>query len=102
MQKGKNMETKIRDSIKEKAANKIDFNILFVSDGDSKSDLLRGEVMLKNFAKFYRKTSNVVYNIVNSQKLKDFTVNDIEHYNVIWLNNIIHIVTGKQIGRAHV
>lgn len=88
MQKGKNMETKIRDSIKEKAANKIDFNILFVSDGDSKSDLLRGEVMLKNFAKFYRKTSNVVYNIVNSQKLKDFTVNDIEHYNVIWLNNI--------------
>ena len=51
----------------DKPLEKLNFNILFVSDNTSRLNFARGEVVLKNFSIFYEKYANTTVFTANSR-----------------------------------
>lgn len=76
------------DSLREKARAKTTLNILFVSDGDSRSSIFRGESMIRSFCRFYERTTNITYQIAPSSKLSKLTDTELGQFNVVWLDNV--------------
>lgn len=82
------MSKEITTEMRDRASKQAKFNLLFVSDGDSRLSPMRGEIALNTFSKFYTKVADVTYMTAPSSRLKTLTANTLGDINVIWLDNI--------------
>lgn len=88
------------DELRTKAKSKATLNILFVSDNDSRSNILRGDAMLKSFVRFYERTNDITYQIAPSSKLSELTDAEISKFNVVWLDNVSEYMAGISFGNV--
>ena len=81
-------ETVISDEMRERASQKAKFNILFVSDGDSRLSHLRGELAVNTFSKFYGRIADITYMTAPASRLAGLNADTLGDVNVIWMDNI--------------
>ena len=74
--------------LREKAALKPNFNILYVGDGNSWLSPFRGEGLLKTFSEFYRNQANISYMTAPSSRLGNLTLPELQSINILWIDNV--------------
>lgn len=92
----------LTDEWREKASQKPKFNILYITDGDSRLRPFRGEVALRNFSEFYRKQADITYMTAPTSKLINMTKEDFDDINILWIDNATDFKAAKNLSDIHV
>lgn len=80
---------KISEIIAENIKNKLTFNILYVSDENSRMAFSRGMTAMEEFKHFYGNLANVSVTTMDSKRFIDIAP-DLGKYNVLWIDNVIN------------
>ena len=87
----------LTDELREKAGKKPVFNILYVSDQDSKVFPFRGEIMVKRFREVYEKQAEIAYTLTTSSRLAEMTLSDLSGYNILHIDNVSSYKAAKNV-----
>lgn len=79
---------KIEARIKEILETKREFNVLYVTDDNSRLSCVRGYNAMQQFKNFYRTIANVTMTTMDSQTFCR-TSPDLSKYSVVWVDNVI-------------
>ena len=92
----------ISDELRARASHKPIFNILFVSDNDSRLSLFRGSSIFKTFEEFYSKQATISCSYISSSRLATMSLDDFKFYNILWLDNISSYNAAKNLSNINV
>ena len=92
----------ISDELRERASLKPVFNILFVSDNDSRLSLFRGSSIFKTFEEFYTRQATISCSYVPSSKLASMKLNDFDGYNILWIDNVSSYGAAKNLSELNI
>lgn len=87
----------LTDELRARASEKPVFNILYVSDNDSKLAEFRGEKMLKRFASFYEKQAVISLTTATSNKIATAKLDDLKDYNILFIDNVNNFRCAKNL-----
>jgi hypothetical protein len=87
----------LTDELREKASQTPVFNILYVTDDDSKLSPFRGESIIKRLAMFYEKQANINYSISSSAKLANIKLSELDQYNIVFIDNVNNFRAAKHL-----
>lgn len=93
--------TILTDDLRQKASQKPVFNILHITNHDSRLSLFRGESILSSFSNFYARLATVNYMVANSGKLGTMSISDFDGTNILILDNITDYVALRNITEIH-
>ena len=91
----------ISDELRERASQKPTFNILYVSDNDSKLSLFRGSNIFKTFEEFYSRQANITCITAPSTKLATMNKDDLAGVNVLWIDNCSNYQAARTLADIH-
>ena len=94
-------DTILTEELRQKASQKPVFNILHITNHDSKLSLFRGESILSSFSNFYARLATINYMVANSGKLSTMNINDFNGINILILDNISDFVALRNITDVH-
>ena len=94
-------DTVLTEEMRAKASEKPVFNILHITNHDSRLSLFRGETILSSFSNFYFRLASVNYMVANSGKLGTMKVSDFDNINILILDNITDFVALRNITDIH-
>lgn len=92
----------ISDELRERASLKPIFNILFVSDNDSRLSLFRGSSIFKTFEEFYARQATISCSYVPSSKLASMKLSDFDGYNILWIDNVSSYGAAKNLSELNI
>lgn len=92
----------ISDELRQQASIKPVFNILFVSDNDSRLSLFRGSSIFKTFEEFYARQADISCSYIPSSKLASMKVNDFDDYNILWIDNVSSYSAAKNLSELNI
>jgi hypothetical protein len=92
----------ISEELRERASLKPTFNILFVSDNDSRLSLFRGSTIFKTFEEFYSRQANISCSYVPSTKLASMKLTDFDDYNILWIDNVSSYGAAKNLSTLNI
>lgn len=91
----------LTDELRERASKKPVFNILYITDGNSRLRPFRGETAIRNFAEFYTKQANITYMSAPSSKLAAMTKEDLKGINILWIDNATDYAAARNLSELH-
>jgi hypothetical protein len=91
----------LTDELRELASKRPVFNILYITDGNSRLRPFRGETALRNFAEFYTKQADITYMTAPSSKLAKMTMEDLKGINILWVDNATDYLAAKKLSEIH-
>jgi hypothetical protein len=78
----------LTEEMRKKASEKPVFNILHITNHDSRLSIFRGESILSSFSNFYSRLATVNYMVANSGKLGTMKLSDFNDINILIIDNI--------------
>lgn len=91
----------LTDELRELASNRPVFNILYITDGNSRLYPFRGETALRNFAEFYARQADITYMTAPSSKLATMTKEDFKDINILWIDNATDYLAARNLSEIH-
>lgn len=95
-------EFQLTDELRELASKRPVFNILYITDGNSRLRPFRGETAIRNFAEFYARHADITYMTAPSSKLAKMTVHDFNDINILWIDNATDYMAARNLSDVHI
>lgn len=91
----------LTDALREKASKKPIFNILHVTNEDSRLSVFRGRTALKTFVDFYERQAEMAYMTATSSMLSKMTIDELCRYNILWIDNVSDMNAINNLSKIH-
>lgn len=91
----------LTDALREKASKKPIFNILHVTNEDSKLSLFRGRTALKSFVDFFDHQADMAYLTATPSMLAKMSIDELCKYNILWLDNVSDMNAINNLSKIH-
>lgn len=85
----KDIKTLIEQRISDNIKNKVKFDILYVTDEDSRLSFTRGQTALDEFRRFYSNIASISVVTMSSKRFCALKP-DLVNYNIVWVDNVIN------------